>query len=87
MKSENDLIITGTVASEVKMNPGQTSIRFRIVHNFGGGREPLFLSCVLILRKKAKLPIPQKGNQVRVRAYLRMHSGLIEAVVKSLTIQ
>ena len=87
MKSENDLLITGIVTSEVQVNPGQTVIRFRIVHNFAGGREPLFLDCVLILKKGSGLPVPQKGDEVRVRAYLRIRTGLIEAVVKSLTIK
>lgn len=87
MKSENDLIITGCVLTDVQLVPGQTITRFRIVHNFGGHKKPLFLDCVLILGNKAGLPVPKKGDQVRVRAYLRMRSEHIEAIVKSLTIE
>ncbi len=87
MKSENDLLITGIVVSDVQAEPGQTFIRFRLVHNFGGGRKPLFLDCVLIRGQRTALPVPRKGDQVRVRAYLRMRSDLIEAVVKTLLIE
>ena len=87
MKSENDLIITGTVTSDVQPGLGQTIIRFRIVHNFGGRNSPLFLDCVLIVGRRTDVLIPRKGDQVRVRAYLRMRSGGIEAVVKSLQIK
>lgn len=87
MKSENDLIITGTVTSDVQPVLGQTIIRFRIVHTFGGRNSPLFLDCVLIVGRRTDVLIPRKGDQVRVRAYLRMRSGSIEAVVKSLQIK
>jgi len=87
MKSENDLIITGTVTSDVQPAPGQTTIRFRIVHNFGGRNSPLFLDCILIVGRRTDVLVPRKGDQVRLRAYLRMRSGSIEAVVKSLQIK
>ena len=87
MKSENDLVITGTVVTDVQLNPGQTITRFRLVHNFGGGRKPLFLDCVQIVRPGTEARTPQKGDIVRVRAYLRMHAESIEAVVKSMDIE
>ena len=87
MKSENHLIITGIVISDVSPTPEQTLIRFRIVHNFGGGRKPLFLDCVQIVRPGTEARTPQKGDIVRVRAYLRMHADSIEAVVKSMDIE
>jgi hypothetical protein len=82
MKSENDLKITGTIVSVVPSNPESKALRFRIVHNFGGGQEPLFLDCILILRHDTETP--KKGMQVRVRSYLRVRNGRIEAVVKSI---
>ncbi len=85
MKSENDLVITGTVVTDVQLNPGQTITRFRLVHNFGGGRKPLFLDCVLIHR--SGLPVPRKGDRILTHSYLRMRAGRIQAVVKTLLIE
>jgi hypothetical protein len=87
MKSENNLTITGIVASDIRFNRRHTVARFTIAHNFGSGKEPLFLDCVLILRNMAGQPVPQKGNQVRLSAYLRMSNRLLEAVVKTLMIE
>ena len=87
MKSENHLVITGIVLSDVTPSPEQTLIRFRIVHNFGGGKKPLFLDCVLILRPGTETGAPKKGDLVRVRAYLRQSTDNIVAVVKSLDIE
>ena len=86
MKSENHLIITGTVISDVAINPGQIHFRFRIIHNFGGGRPPLTLNCVQIVKPGTEPKLPQKGDAVRIRAYLRIHAERIEAVVKSIDI-
>ena len=80
MKSENHLIITGTIVSDPVANPSKTYVRFRLVHNFGGGKEPLFLDCVLITKAG---DIPRRGAVVKICAYLRMRAGKIEAVVKS----
>ena len=85
MKSENRVIITGVIASDPVANPSKTHYRFRLVHNFGGGRRPLILDWVLI--KKTGLDIPHKGVLVRVSAYLRMHADRIEAVVKTINTQ
>ena len=86
MKSENHLIITGPVISDVAINPGQIHFRFRIIHNFGGERPPLTLNCVQIVKPGTEPKIPQKGDAVRIRAYLRIHAERIEAVVKSIDI-
>ena len=86
MKSENDLKITGTVVSDVNLTSGQSSTRFRIAHNFGGGKKPLFLDCVQIIKPGTDPEIPRKGDCVRVRAYLQMHGESIEAVVKSFVV-
>ena len=83
MKSENHLIITGAIVSDPVANPSKRYIRFRLVHNFGGGRKPLFLDCVLI--NKAGIDIPPKGTLVKICAYLSMRADRIEAVVKSIT--
>ena len=87
MKSENHLTITGFVISDVAINPGRTHFRFRIIHNFGGGRPPLVLDCVQIVRPGTDPKIPKKGDSVRIRAYLRMYAERIEAVVKSMDIE
>ena len=86
MKSENNLTITGIVASDIQMSRRHTVARFSLVHNFGRDKQPLFLDCVLILKNLPGQPIPQKGDQVRIRAYLQTFNGLFEAVVKSLEI-
>ena len=87
MKSENNLTITGIVTSDVQFSRRHTFARFTLVHNFGSGKQPLFLDCVLILNNLPGQPIPQKGDQVRIRAYIRMYNGLLQAVVKSIQIE
>ena len=82
MKSENNLKITGIIVSVAPSNPGSKSIRFRIAHNFGGRQDPLFLDCLLNLGPDTE--IPKKGMRVRMRSYLRVRGGRIEAVVKSI---
>ena len=82
MKSENDLKITGIIVSVAPCNLESKSVRFRIAHNFGGRQDPLFLDCLLNLGPEAK--IPMKGMHVRMRSYLRVRRGRIEAVVKSI---
>ena len=85
MKSVNDLTISGTIVSDVTPKPGQASVRFRLVHNFGGGRKPLYLDCFLVLG--VGVNVPKKGAAIRVRAYLRMRGESFEAVVKSIDIE
>ena len=87
MKSENNLTITGIVTSDLQFSRRHTVARFTLVHNFGSGKQPLFLDCVLILKNLPGQPIPQKGDQVRIRAYIRMYNGLLQAVVKSIQIE
>ena len=87
MKSENNLTITGTVVTDNRFNRRHTVARFTIVHNFGSGKDPLFLDCILILKNLPGQSLPQKGDQVRIRAYIQMYNGLLEAVVKSLQIE
>lgn len=82
MKSENDLRITGIIVSAAPSNPESKSVRFRIAHNFGGRQDPLFLDCLLNLGPDTE--IPTKGMHVRMRSYLRVRRGRIEAVVKSI---
>ena len=82
MKSENDLRITGIIVSAAPSNPERKSVRFRIAHNFGGRQDPLFLDCLLNLGPETK--IPMKGMHVRMRSYLRVRRGKIEAVVKTI---
>lgn len=84
MKSENDLKITGIVVSDITPKPGQNKVKFRIVHYFGERKKPLFLDCIQIIKPGMESPVPQKGNAVRVRAYLQMRGDRIEAIVKSL---
>lgn len=85
MKSENNLTITGIVITDVKLLPNQKYVRFRLVHNFGGGKRPLYLDCVLI--DKPGSGVPHKGASIRVRAYLRMRGDAVEAVIKSFDIE
>ena len=87
MKSENNLTITGIVVTDTQFNRNHTVARFTIVHNFGSGKAPLFLECVLILKNLPGQTVPRKGNQVRIRAYIRMYNGLLEAVVKAIMIE
>ncbi len=82
MKSENDLRITGIIVSVAPSNPEGKSVRFRIAHNFGGNRDPLILDCLLALQFGVEAP--KQGMHVRVRSFLRVHAGRIEAVVKSI---
>lgn len=82
MKSENDLKITGTIVSVVLSKLESKAVRFRIAHNFGGGQDPLFLDC--LLSPGPNTEIPMKGMLVRMRSYLRVRKGRIEAVVKSI---
>ena len=87
MKSENHLVITGIVTSDVAIKPEQTYVRFRIFHSQGIGSKPLFLDCLQIIKPGTVPRIPQRGDSVRVRAYLRMRANGIEAVVKSMDIE
>ncbi len=87
MKSENHLVITGIVTSDVAIKPEQPYVRFRIIHSLGIGSKPLFLDCLQIIKPGTEPRIPKKGNSVRVRAYLRMKANGIEAVVKSMDIE
>lgn len=87
MKSENHLIITGTVITDVNPIPGKFFVRFRIAHYFVGGKKPLFLNCVQIFKPGTESQTPRKGDAVRIRAYLRMRANGIEAAVKSMDIE
>ena len=87
MKSENHLIITGTVITDVNPIPGQSFVRFRIAHYFEGGKKPLFLNCVQIFKPGTESQTPRKGDAVRVCAYLQMRADYIVAVVKSMDIE
>lgn len=86
MKSQNELVITGTIVSDVPDASERTAIRFRLAHNFGGGKETLFLPCVVFMKPTVPL-VPGKGTEVEVHAYLRSYKGKIEAVVKSIIIK
>ena len=87
MKSENHLVITGIVVSDVAIKPEQPYVRFRIIHSLGIGSKPLFLDCLQIIKPGTEPRIPRKGDSVRVRPYLRMRANGIEAVVKSMDIE
>ena len=87
MKSENHLVITGIVTSDVAIKLEQPYVRFRIIHSLGIGSKPLFLDCLQIIKPGTEPRIPRKGDSVRVRAYLRMRANGIEAVVKSMDIE
>ena len=87
MKSENHLVITGIVTSDVAIKPEQPYVRFRILHSLGIGSKPLFLDCLQIIKPGTEPRIPKKGDSVRVRAYLRSRANGIEAVVKSMDIE
>ena len=84
MKSENDLKITGVIVSDVTPYRTNRYVKFRLVHYFAHGTEPLYLDCILMLGGQPV--IPKQGDQIRIRAYLRMRRGAIEAMVKSLTV-
>ena len=87
MKSENHLVITGIVTSDVAIKPEQPYVRFRIIHSLGIGSKPLFLDCLQIIKPGTEPRIPRKGDSVRVRAYLRPRTNGIEAVVKYMDIE
>lgn len=87
MKSENHLIITGTVITDVNSTLGKSFVRFRIAHYFEGGKKPLFLDCVQIIKPGMESQTPRKGDAVRVCAYLQIRADHIEAVVKSMDIE
>ena len=84
MKSENDLKITGVVSSDVTPNRTNRYVKFLLSHYFAHGVEPLLLDCILMFGNQTVLPI--QGDRVRMRAYLRMRRGMIEAVVKTLNV-
>ena len=86
MKSENDLRITGVVSSEVTPNRTNRYVKFRLVHHYAHGTEPLYLDCIQNLGKQSDQVVPKQGDQIRVRAYLQMRRGMIKAVVKSLSV-
>ena len=87
MKSENHLVITGIVTSDVAIKPEQPYVRFLIIHSLGIGSNPLFLDCLQIIKPGTEPRIPRTGTSVRVRAYLRSKANGIEAVVKSMDIE
>lgn len=86
MKSQNELIISGIVVSDVPdATAGQSVVRFRLAHNFGGGRETLFLPCVVFQKTDKQLSVPGKGTAVAINATLSAYKGQIQAIVKHIT--
>ena len=77
MTSKNHLSLTGVVA---KLEPVQKrcGVRFYLVHNYGGGKPPLFLPC--ILPKRVGSPI-HNGETLCIDACLQFVGGQIKAVV------
>lgn len=85
MKSQNELTISGTIASDISSAAESRAFRF-LAHNFGGGKETLFLPCVVFLKQGEPFSFPGKGTEVLIFAYLRPYKGRLKAVVKSITI-
>lgn len=81
MVSKNHLSMTGVV-NGLLASPERSSIKFTLVHNYGGGKPPLFLPC--IVPKGARVPI-QNGETLCVDAYLQCVGGQIKAVVKRIS--
>lgn len=74
MKSQNNLIITGSVISVISAPP---LTRFTIVHYFRNKKPPLYLWCVTT--QEIAL---EKGDKVSISAYIRPRNHGIEAYVK-----
>ena len=86
MKSQNELIITGAIATDVPASTdGQNMVRFRLAHNFGGGRETLFLPCIVFQKPDRQIFVPEKGTIVTIKATLSAYKGQIQAIVKHIT--
>lgn len=70
----NNMILSGRVAT-VNTNESNTRIEFRIVHNFGGDKEPLGLTLTAFKNKKGAYPAGveglKKGDNVIVSAFQR----------------
>ena len=56
MKSENDLKITGAIVSNLTPNRTNRYVKFRLVHFFAHGTEPLYLDCILMLGGQPVIP-------------------------------
>ena len=69
--------MTGVVKGLLS-SPERSSIRFILVHNFGGGKQPLFLPC--IVPQAARVHI-QNGETLCVDACLQCVGGQIKAIV------
>jgi len=73
MRSKNDLSITGVIAS---VSPDRKSMT--IVHNYGGGAKPLFLTC-----SNVSAPVA-KGMNVAVTGFIRPGRYGIDVFIKTL---
>ena len=77
MVSKNHLSMTGVV-NGLLASPERSSIKFVLVHNYGGGKPPLFLPC--ILPKSVAFPI-RNGETLCIDACLQLVGGQIKAIV------
>lgn len=87
MKSKNNLTITGVV-SRLRIIPERGNARFILVHNFGGGRPPLYLNCIApeplvgegihdgdLLRVDANLRPGKSGVQAFIKTFITIHKS------------
>lgn len=74
MKSINHLTITGVITG-IKTSPERNSMRFTLIHYFGGNNTPLILPCI------SKQIDCHKGQSLRIRACPRSANGRFHAVV------
>ena len=86
MNSKNNLTITGKV-TDFKDEINVAYARFLLVHNYGGGSKPLFLSC-----KISKTILEKSPDKIRdsidlyIDAALKPQNNRIVANVKSFRI-
>lgn len=82
MKSLNHLSISGVVAG-LRMVPERTDLSFTLVHNYGGGRQPLFLKCYASKKILSNCYL-KKGDNIAVEACILPGNNQPIASIKTL---
>lgn len=86
MNSKNNLTITGNVI-DFKDEANVDYARFLLVHNYGGGSKPLFLSCKISRTILEKCPDKIRNSvDLQIEAALKPINNRIVANVKSFRI-